>query len=210
MIIHFHCQPLVSLKRQNFEHVFGNSQRYLIKERTLWIWAGSQTAEKGRGRKEEVKRKGMDGGEEFGGCEVLPKCPLVHSARSLWSNTLDLIMIKMSEVWAKTSKAHLSKKELQHRREHDAASQWSYPLSLNKLVKCDPGCMGFNARADVGWGFHKQYKTALRLNVVPRVHIWKPKYPNSYIASVWRWKIQRKDIMRIRQSCENGSLRMGT
>lgn len=65
----------------------------------------------------------MDGGEEFGGCEVLPKCPLVHSARSLRSKALDLIMIEMSEVRAKTSKAHLSKKELQHRREHDAASQ---------------------------------------------------------------------------------------
>ena len=41
-----------------------------------------------------------------------------------------------------------------------------------------------------GCGSRKQYKTALRLTVVPIVHIWKTKYPGSYIASVWRGGFQ--------------------
>lgn len=47
------------------------------------MWAGSQTEEKGRRTKEEVKRKEV-AGEKFGGRGILlPQAPLMNSTRSL-------------------------------------------------------------------------------------------------------------------------------
>lgn len=58
MTVYFHCQTFESGKKQNLEPVFGDPRAVQLRRENPEC-GSPRLKEKGRGRKEEVKRKGL-------------------------------------------------------------------------------------------------------------------------------------------------------